>query len=137
MKERKIKGLTKAEFIETCIAKANEINPNWEREIFQVENFVPKVIWQSASPTSGLALSGIGAKFFNDALKLKPYFLDTKYLTSREIIKLAAIMPWPYAMATFPGVLTTRIAIYSAEVAVWAALYDNDLDKLLEAYSRT
>lgn len=137
MDPRKIHGLTKAEFLETCIAKADELNPNWQREIFKVENFISKIIWQSSTPTTGFALSAVGSKFFNEALQLKPYYLDTKRLSSRSIIKLATTMPWPYAIATFPGVLTTRIAIYSSEVAVWAALYANDLDQLLEAYSRT
>lgn len=137
MDERKVQGLTKAQFTEKCIEQANKINPNWERDVFKVENFNPKQIWASASSTSGLALSSIGTKFFNEALNLKPYTLEAKHMNSRTIIKLASTMPWPYTMARFPGMVETKIGIYSSEVAVWAALYDNDLQQLLEAYSRS
>jgi hypothetical protein len=136
MEERKIHGLTKEEFTAKCMDQATAINPNWERDIFNVETFVPKMIWASASPTSGLALSSTGTKFFNEALGLQPYLLETKHMPSKTIIKLASAMPWPYTMARFPGMVATRIGIYSSEVAVWAALYDNDLEQLLEAYSR-
>lgn len=131
-----IQGLTKAQFTEKCIEEANVINPNWEREVFGVETFNSKQIWASPSSTSGLALSSIGTRFFNECLGLKPYVLETKNMPSRTIIQLASTMPWPYTMAKFPGMVATKVGIYSSEVAVWAALYDNDLEQLIEAYSR-
>ena len=136
MSERTVQGLTKAEFVQECMKQADQINPNWEKEIFGVETFNPKLIWASSTPTAGLALSGVGVRFFNEALQLEPYILETKFMPSKTIIKLASTMPWPYATARFPGHVATNIAIYSSEVAVWAALYDNDLEQLLEAYSR-
>jgi len=136
MELRTIQGLTKEEFTQKCIDKADEINPKWEREVFHVTTFNPKLIWASPAPTSGLALSSIGTKFFNEALLLTPYHMEVDKLPNRLIIRLATNMPWPYTMARFPGMVATRIGIYSSEVAVWAALHDNDLERLLEGYSR-
>lgn len=136
MEIRKIKGLSKAEFLTKCIDIANEINPNWEQDIFKLDNLAPKLIWNSASDSHGFALSTVGAKFFEQALQLTPYYIEVKLLYSKDLINLNKRMPWPYVAGRFEGSLFTKIGIYSSEVAVWAALYDNDLEKLLEAYSR-
>jgi len=133
---RKIKGLSKAEFLEKCIAIADELNPNWEREIFNCDNFVPNVVWNSANDNHGFALSFVGGKFFEQALQLTPYYLEVQFLYSKDLINLNKRMPWPYTAGRFEGSLVTKIGIYSSEVAVWAALYDNDLEQLLQAYSR-
>ena len=135
MAVRKIKGLTKAEFLEKCMEKANELNPNWESDIFNCDNFVPSVIWNSANDAHGFALSFVGAKFFERALQLTPYYMEVRFLYSRDLLDLNKRMPWPYSAGRFEGALITKIGIYSQEVAVWAALYDNDLDALIEAYS--
>jgi hypothetical protein len=114
---------------------ANEINPNWEREIFNCDNFVPSVVWNSSNDTHGFALSFVGGKFFEQALQLTPYYLEVQFLYSKDLINLNKRMPWPYTAGRFEGSLVTKIGIYSEAVAVWAALYDNDLNALLEAYS--
>ena len=133
MEIRKIKGLTKAEFLEKAIKIADDLNPNWERDIFNCDNFVPSVVWNSANDTHGFALSFVGGKFFEQALQLTPYYLETRFLYSRDLLDLNKRMPWPYSASRFEGSLITKIGIYSQEVAVWAALYDNDLDALIEA----
>ena len=132
---RRIKGLSKAQFLERCMTIANEINPNWEREIFNCDNFVPSVVWNSSNDTHGFALSFVGGKFFEQALQLTPYYLEVQFLYSKDLINLNKRMPWPYTAGRFEGSLVTKIGIYSEAVAVWAALYDNDLNALLEAYS--
>ena len=136
MSVRKIQGLTKAEFLDMCLAKADELNPNWEQDYFHVNNFVPKTIWVNSGESSGFALTPIGGRFFECALQLEPYYIETHFMYSKDHITLSRRMPWPYTAGRFDGSLITKIGIFSREVAVWAALYDNDLEKLLQAYSR-
>ena len=134
---RKIKGMTKDIFLKECISIANRLNPTWEQDYFHVDNFVPTSIWNAVSNTRGFALSFIGGQFFEKALQLTPYYIKTDLLYSKDLINLNKRMPWPYIAGKYEGTLNTRIGIYSSEVAVWAALYNNDLERLLEAYSRT
>jgi hypothetical protein len=136
METRTIKGMPKAQFLNECIKLADEINPSWEHDVFATDNFVPSVIWTSSCDSNGFALSTVGARFFQECLQLTPYFIECRFLYSGDIIKLSKRMPWPYTAGRFNGSLMTKIGIYSQEVAVWAALYDNDLEALLEAYSR-
>ena len=136
MESRKIQGMTKEQFLEKCLTIADQLNPTWEQDYFNVDNFVPATIWNSSSGIHGFALSFIGGKFFEQALQLTPYFLEVRLLYNKDLLNLNKRMPWPYTAGRFEGSLTTKIGIYSSEVAVWAALYDNDLDLLLEAYSR-
>ncbi len=133
---RTIKGMSKKQFLAKCIILADELNSNWEQEFFNVDNFVPTSIWNSPSEIHGFALSFIGGKFFEQALQLTPYYIKTDLLYSKDLLDLNKRMPWPYTAGKFEGSLTTKVGIYSSEVAVWAALYDNDLELLLEAYSR-
>jgi len=141
---RRISGLSKSQFITECIKQADLNNPSWRQDIFSVyrhsedetTDAVSSLIWTAQSAFAGFALSRIGVKFFESGLNLIPYYINSEPLTSRGIVDLDKLMPWPYATAAFPGMTKMRIAIYSSEVAVWAALYDNDLDKLLDAYAR-
>ena len=128
---RKINGITKAEFEKECISKADEINPGWLHDIFKWDDFNPGVMWTSAAPTHGFALSFTGKKFFDKALQLTPYYIETMVLYNKDLVDLYRYMPWPYTVDN------RTVGIYSSEVAVWAALYDNDLDELLKAFSRT
>ena len=127
---RKINGLTKAEFVNKCILKADEINPTWSLDIFKSVDIDPKSIWKSADETHGFSLSFVGEIFFNEALQLTPYYIETMILYNKDLVNLNKHMPWPYVVDI------KKIGIYSSEVAVWAALCDNDLDALLKAYSR-
>ena len=136
MEKRTIKGLSKEQFVEECITIAALKNPGWERDIFNVDNFIPRLIWNTPAEDKGFALSTIGASFFENALGLTPYYLEVRFLYSKDLLELAKRMPWPYSSGRFEGSLITKVGIYSSEVAVWAALYDNDLNALLEAYSR-
>jgi len=129
--------MTKKKFLEECIIIADKLNPTWEQDFFHVNNFVPATIWNSVSNTHGFALSPLGGRFFEQALQLTPYYIKTDLLYSKDLVNLNKRMPWPYTVGKFDGSLNTKIGIYSAEVAVWAALYNNDLELLLEAYSRT
>ena len=136
MEARTIKGMPKAQFLSECIEIANKINPTWEQDVFSTDNFIPSVIWTSSCDSNGFALSAVGARFFQECLKLTPYTIEVRFLYSGDILKLSKRMPWPYTAGRFEGSLMTKVGIYSQEVAVWAALYDNDLDALLEAYSQ-
>ncbi len=128
---RKINGvLTKAEFSQECMLKADEINPTWVFDVFKWDDFDPDGMWTSADPTHGFSLSFTGKKFFDKALLLTPYNIETMVLYNRDLVSLFKHMPWPYTVDV------KTVGIYSSEVAVWAALYDNDLDELLKAYSR-
>jgi len=135
MIERTIRGMPKAQFLAECIKLADELHPNWQRDIFQMANFIPSVIWTAANDSNGFALSTIGARFFQECLNITPYYIECRFLYSGDIIKLSKRMPWPYTAGRFEGSLMTKVGIYSQEVAVWAALYDNDLEALLDAYS--
>ena len=133
---RLIKGLTKDEFMTKCLEIADDINPTWERDIFKLDNLAPNLVWKSSSDQHGFSLSFVGGKFFEEALQLTPYYLNVEFLHSKDLLDLNKRMPWPYTVNRYDGSLITRIGIYSAEVAVWAALYDNDLNALIEAYAR-
>ena len=135
MDNRTIKGMSKAQFLDECIEIANDINPNWQRDVFNMDNFIPNVIWTAPGDRNGFALSAIGARFFQQCLHLTPYTVEVKFLYSGDIIRLSKRMPWPYTAGRFEGSLMTKVGIYSQEVAVWAALYDNDLNALLDAYN--
>lgn len=128
--------MTKAEFADKCMIIAEELNPNWKQDIFQCDIFVPKIIWNSATAVHGLALSIAGGKFFEQALQLTPYYIKTRLLHSKELIDLNKVMPWPYTVTRVEQEFAVMVGIYSSEVAVWAALYDNDLEELLTAYAR-
>lgn len=136
MEIRYLNGMTKAQFLEQCIEIADGLNPNWQQDIFHLDNFVPSIVWNTACDSRGFALSAIGGKFFEEALQLTPYYIECKFMYSGDILRLSKLMPWPYTSSKYEGSLITRIGIYSSEVAVWAALYDNDLELLLKAYSR-
>lgn len=127
---RKINGMTKAEFTAECIAKADKINPTWSRDIFTCDDFDSTLMWISADPTHGFSLSFAGKKFFDEVLQLTPYYIKTVLLYNKDLVDLNKHMPWPYTVDF------KTIGIYSSEVAVWAALYNNDLNALLKAYSR-
>jgi len=141
---RRISGLSKSQFITECIKQADIIGSYWRRNIFSVYGYsedettdaVSSLVWTAQSSFAGFALSGHGVKFFESGLNLIPYYINSKPLTSRGIVHLDKLMPWPYATSKLPGTAMMRIAIYSSEVAVWAALYNNNLDKLLNAYAR-
>ncbi len=142
---RTINGILKAEFTDRCFAKATEIDPEWPRKLYGRDEVKPEELWLAPSPSMGFSLTSIGNVFFEKALQLSPYIIDSNVrMTSDTIVKLDKLMPWPYYVGQMGGMRYTgmvpspniRFSLYSSEVAVWAALYDNDILKLLEAYGR-
>jgi len=141
-KKRTIKGKSKTEFMLDCFAKAREINPGWTKEIFHFngaydEETLTSLMWKNSSDVHGLQLSITGDLFFKQALKLDPYEIQIDSITGMRVVQMSKNLPWPYTVSLLrpPGNGYT-VTLYSEEVAVWAALYGNDIDKLMEAYSR-
>ena len=117
--------------------QAFDRNPNWQETIFKNGNVDKQSIWSAPGPKFGLNLSEVGLVFFQKALQIIPYNIKSNIrLTNHNIIRMNKLMPWPYYMARGAGFSHILISIYSSEVSIWAALYDNDIEKLLEAYSR-
>lgn len=131
-----IKGLTKEEFGLKCIELADDINPDWREEVFNVTKFEPDWIWKSpASRNHGFALTNAGAKLLEECLNVTPYVIVSSERASGELlVRLDKCMPWPYVI--YPYIGETQVLLYSTEMAVWAALQDNDLMKLIEMFER-
>jgi hypothetical protein len=134
MTRRRIGSLSKEQFLDACIEKATAINSNWQQDSCKVKTVTSRHIWMSAAEDQGFALRPIGTLFFKDALQITPYYIAAQHITSQKIVTLNNVMPWPYSIEHNAAV--QNICIFSSEVAVWAALYGNSLDALLEAYSR-
>jgi len=137
MSLRTIKGLTKKEFIESCYELATKENPNWMMDDFKTDRFDDSWVWVTKASNSGFAVSKTGMRFLTKSLKIKPYIIEANpyRMLGSTIVKLDRYMPWPYRMEhTVSGVI---FYLFSSEVAVWAAMYDNDINKLLDIYEQS
>lgn len=129
-----INGMTKSEFAEYLIGEADKINSKWQEErFFTNKEIESEWIWRSVGDQYGFALSALGINLFEKVLGITPYILegDTNF-NGDLVVRLDKYMPYPYYYtANLQGPL---LFIYSSEVTIMAALYNNDLNKLLDMY---
>jgi len=144
MATRYIDGMTKHDFITSCFAKASEINSDWEQEVFSMpmgtaKDSLDSLVWKSSADTYGLQLSVSGSLFFSSALQLTPYQIEvnSRDMSNKIMLGLSKYMPWPYAITYSTRNMESKyiISMYSSEVAVWAAMFDNNIERILESYN--
>lgn len=134
MKPMLINGLTKEKFAAFCYEKADELRPGWRKEVFFTDDEIPtEWIWKAPREDHGFALSALGINLLEKCLGMEPYIIETdRSLSSELILDLAHYMPWPYYIV--PNLPGSKLHIYSREVAVWAALQNNDIEKIIHMY---